>query len=185
MNEASKTLAQMKKANKLSRLAFRKMGPKSYKRGQGALMNALLEKDNATQRELVEILGCDRGTLKDIVKKASRNAYVTIGDHKDKHTYTVALTEEGKKLAQKRAEANDKAAEEILSCLSDEEVEQLNALTEKVILSLKEKGISGKKKGRKVYRRHAGRPHPKCHHEHHGHYACHGHHKHHHDYCHC
>ena len=68
MNEATATLAQLKKASKLTRLAFRKNGPKSYKRGQGALMNALLANDGATQRELVKILGWDRSALKDTVK---------------------------------------------------------------------------------------------------------------------
>ena len=48
MNEAAKSLAQMKKANKLVRLAFRKNGPKSFKRGQGALLQALLVDDGAT-----------------------------------------------------------------------------------------------------------------------------------------
>lgn len=154
MNESARTLAQLKKASKLTRLAFRKMGPKSYKRGQGALMNALLENAGATQRELVEVLGCDRGALKDVVKKAARNGYVTIGDHADKHTYTVSLTDEGRAIAQKRAAANDKAADEILSCLSEKEVAQLNALTEKLILSVKDKGVNGKKKGRKAHRHH-------------------------------
>ena len=154
MNEATATLAQLKKASKLTRLAFRKMGPKSYKRGQGALMNALLENDGATQRELVKILGWDRAALKDTVKKAERNGYVTIGDHEDKHTYTVSLTDEGKKIAEKRVAANDKTAEEILECLSAEEVAQLNAITEKLILGIKDKGVNGKKKGRKAHHHH-------------------------------
>lgn len=154
MNEAAKSLAQLKKASKLTRLAFRKMGPKSYKRGQGALMNALLENDGATQRELVKVLGWDRGALKDTVKKAERNGYVVIGDHSDKHTYTVSLTEEGRKIAEKRVAANDKAADEILDCLSAEERAQLDALTEKIILSVKDKGVNGKKKGRKAHRHH-------------------------------
>lgn len=154
MNEATATLAQLKKASKLTRLAFRKNGPKSYKRGQGALMNALLENDGATQRELVKILGWDRSALKDTVKKAERNGYVTIGDHEDKHTYTVSLTDEGKKIAAKRVAANDKTAEEILECLSDEEVAQLNAITEKLILGIKDKGVNGKKKGRKAHHHH-------------------------------
>lgn len=154
MNEATATLAQLKKASKLTRLAFRKMGPKSYKRGQGALMNALLANDGATQRELVKILGWDRSALKDTVKKAERNGYVTIGDHEDKHTYTVSLTEEGKKIAEKRVAANDKTAEEILECLSAEEVAQLNAITEKLILGIKDKGVNGKKKGRKAHHHH-------------------------------
>lgn len=154
MNEATATLAQLKKASKLTRLAFRKNGPKSYKRGQGALMNALLENDGATQRELVKILGWDRSALKDTVKKAERNGYVTIGDHEDKHTYTVSLTDEGKKIAAKRVAANDKTAEEILECLSAEEVAQLNAITEKLILGIKDKGVNGKKKGRKAHHHH-------------------------------
>lgn len=154
MNEATATLAQLKKASKLTRLAFRKNGPKSYKRGQGALMNALLENDGATQRELVKILGWDRSALKDTVKKAERNGYVTIGDHEDKHTYTVSLTDEGKKIAAKRVVANDKTAEEILECLSAEEVAQLNAITEKLILGIKDKGVNGKKKGRKAHHHH-------------------------------
>lgn len=152
MNEAAATLAQMKKASKLTRLAFRKNGPKSYKRGQGALMNALLEHDGATQRDLIPLLGWDRGSLKDTVKKAERNGYVTIGDHPDKHTYTISLTDEGRAIAEKRAAANDKTAEEILSCLSTDEVAQLNAITEKLILSMKDKGVNGKKKGRKAHR---------------------------------
>lgn len=154
MNEATATLAQLKKASKLTRLAFRKNGPKSYKRGQGALMNALLANDGATQRELVKILGWDRSALKDTVKKAERNGYVTIGDHEDKHTYTVSLTDEGKKIAVKRVAANDKTAEEILECLSAEEVAQLNAITEKLILGIKDKGVNGKKKGRKAHHHH-------------------------------
>lgn len=154
MNEATATLAQLKKASKLTRLAFRKNGPKSYKRGQGALMNALLANDGATQRELVKILGWDRSALKDTVKKAERNGYVTIGDHEDKRTYTVSLTDEGKKIAEKRVAANDKTAEEILECLSAEEVAQLNAITEKLILGIKDKGVNGKKKGRKAHHHH-------------------------------
>ena len=153
MNQATATLAQLKKANKLVRLTFRKNGPKSFKRGQGALLNALIEHDGATQRELVEIMGMSRRDLKDIVKKAERNGFVTFEDADKERTYAVKLTDDGRALAQKRAAANDRTAEEIVSCLSEEEVAQLNAITEKLILSAKEKGISGKKKGRKVHHR--------------------------------
>lgn len=151
MNESAKTLAQLKKAGKLTRLAFHKNGPKSFKRGQGALLNALLEQDGITQRELVQVLGLSRGDLKDIVKKAERNGYVTFEDAEEKRTYAVKLTDEGRKVAEKRVVANDKTADDILSCLSEDEVAQLNAITEKLIVSLKEKGINGKKKGRKAH----------------------------------
>lgn len=153
MTEAMKTLAQLKKASKLTRLAFHKNGPKSFKRGQGALLKFLLEDDGATQRDLVKKLGVDRRELKGIVKKAERNGYVTIESVGQPRTYAVKLTELGRELAEKRAEANDKTAEEIISCLSTEEVAQLDAITEKLILAMKEKGICGKKKGYKVRRK--------------------------------
>ena len=72
MNDSTKTLMKMKKAGKLVRLAQRKNGPKSYKRGQGALLRTLLENDGATQRELCTALGLNRGALKDVVRKAKR-----------------------------------------------------------------------------------------------------------------
>lgn len=153
MNEAAKSLAQLKKANKLVRLAFHKNGPKSYKRGQGALLRALLENDGATQRELVKTLGINRSNLKDVVKKAQRNEYVTIESVDEPRTYAVKLTDLGRELTEKRVAANDRTADEILSCLTAEEVKQLDAITEKLIVAMKEKGISGKKKGYKVRRK--------------------------------
>ena len=149
MTEETKTLSQLKKASKLTRLAFHKNGPKSFKRGQGALLNALLEHDGETQRELVGVLGVNRGELKGIVKKAARNGYVTIGEVDEVRTYTIHLTETGRTLAEKRDAANDRAAADILACLNAEERAELDTITEKIILSMKEKGISGKHKGRK------------------------------------
>ena len=153
MNEAAKSLAQLKKANKLVRLAFHKNGPKSYKRGQGALLRALLENDGATQRELVKTLGMNRSNLKDVVKKAQRNEYITIESVDEPRTYAVKLTNLGRELAEKCVAANDRTADEILSCLTAEEVKQLDAITEKLVVAMKEKGISGKKKGYKVRRK--------------------------------
>ncbi|MBQ6390061.1 MAG: MarR family transcriptional regulator [Eggerthellaceae bacterium] len=152
MNDALNTLVKMKKAAKLVRLAQRKNGPKSYKRGQGALLRVLLEKDGATQREFVSTLGMNRAALKDIVRKAARNGYVTIEEAGEKKLYAVKLTDEGRALAEKREAAQEATAEKILAALSDEERAQLDAISEKLIVSLKEAGIDGKGKGRKVRR---------------------------------
>ncbi len=157
MNNSAKTLAKMKKADKLVRLAQRKNGPKSYKRGQGALLRVLLDNDGATQRELVAKLGLSRAALKDVVRKAARNGYVVIEKTSEKKLYTVKLTDEGRKLAEKREKAQDKIAEEIISTLSAEEIAQLDAICEKLIVSCKDAGIDGKKKGRKHHRK--GRKH--------------------------
>ena len=171
MNNSAKTLAQMKKATKLVRLAQRKNGPKSYKRGQGALLRELLANDGATQRELTSKLGISRGALKDIVRKAQRNGYVTIEEAEGKKTYALRLTEDGRKVAEKHEAAQDKIADEILAALSNDERAQLDAITEKLILACKDAGIDGKGKGRKHHRKGKG----KCCKHHHGH---HGHHKH-------
>ena len=153
MNESTKTLMKMKKAGKLVRLAQRKNGPKSYKRGQGALLRTLIANDGATQRELCATLGLNRGALKDIVRKAQRNGLVTIEDAEGAKTYSVKLTDEGRKLAEKHEKAQDKTSDEILSALSADEIAQLDAINEKLIVSLKEAGIDGKKKGRKHHRK--------------------------------
>ena len=159
MNDSAKTLAKMKKADKLVRLAQRKNGPKSYKRGQGALLRVLLDNDGATQRDLVAKLGLSRAALKDVVRKAARNGYVTIEKGGEKKTYTVKLTDEGRKLAQKREDAQDQIADEITKVLTADEIAQLDAICEKLIVGCKDAGIDGKKKGRKHHRK--GHKHPR------------------------
>lgn len=157
MTSAVKTLAQLKKASKLTNRAFHKNGPKSYKKGQGALLKVLHKKGVATTAELVETLSYDRRELKDIVRKAERNGYVTVEDAEGKRGYAVKLTEAGEELAEKRCAVQSQTADDILSALSDEEVAQLNALTEKIILSCKENGAHGSRKHGK--KRHHGRKH--------------------------
>lgn len=152
MDNAVKTLEQLKQADKMARLAMRKNGPKSYKRGQGALIKALSEHDGATRDELVDALNADRGTLKDIVLKAQRNGYVTMENIEGKKAYTVKLTEEGRNLAAKRNAANEKAAQKVVAVLTAEEQQQLDALTAKLIAGIEEQGINAKKKGHKAER---------------------------------
>ena len=165
MNDYTKTLIKMKKAGKLIRLSQHENGPKSYKRGQGALLRALLDSDGtATQRELTAILGVNRN--KDIVRKAQRNDYVTIEDAEGKKTYAIKLTDEGREVAEKHEKAQDKIAEQILATLTDEERAQLDAINEKLIVACKEAGIDGKKKGHKAHKH--GRRHGHGHCKHHG-----------------
>ena len=165
MTTCVEAIKAMRKANKLVRLNFRENGPRSFKRGMGALLSALNENEEATSRDqLVVALGATRVALKDIVRKAQRAGYVTIIDNGKKKDYAVELTDLGKELAEKRAEAMDKAAEKTLSCFTEEEVAQFAALNEKLALSLHEQGISAKKKGFLVKRRkkHGCKNH-KCH----------------------
>ena len=164
MNDYAKTLAKMKKTSKLIRLNQRQNGPKSYKRGQGALLRALLEADGtATQRDLTVALGVNRKMLKDIVRKAQRNDFVTIEEAEGKKTYAVKLTDEGRKVAEKHEAAQDKLAGEILAVLTAEELAQLDAINDKLIVACKEAGVSGKKKGHKAHKHGHGHGHCKRH----------------------
>ena len=165
MNDSTKTLAKMKKAGKLIRLSQHENGPKSYKRGQGALLRALLDADGtATQRELTASLGVNRKMLKDIVRKAQRNEFVTIEEAEGTKTYAIKLTETGREIAEKRAAAQEKVSEEILSVLTDEERAQLDAINEKLIVACKEAGIDGKKKGHKAHKHARRHGHGHCNH---------------------
>lgn len=151
MSIQTKTLAQLRKAGKLTNRAFRKNGPKSYKKGQGALIKVLHKHEgSATSRELVDILSFDRSELKSVVKKAVRNGYVVMGDSDVPHTYTVTLTELGEEIAEKRCAANEEVAEKLLAGFSEEEIAQLNALTEKLILAAKSQGAHGKRRNTKA-----------------------------------
>ncbi|MDO4183329.1 MAG: MarR family winged helix-turn-helix transcriptional regulator [Coriobacteriia bacterium] len=152
MTTAIKVVNKLDKANKLVSRSMHENGPRSYKRGQGALLAALSQNDGATQRDLTVALGVNRKALKDIVKKAKRNGYVTIENVDQPKTYAVKLTAEGAKVAEKREKANAKAAEAALSGLTEEETETLFALCDKLVVSCKENGISAKKLGRKPHR---------------------------------
>lgn len=148
MTERIQAVKAMRKASKLVRLSFRENGPRSFKRGMGVLLSALNESETAVSRDdLVVALGATRIALKDIVRKAQRAGYVTMNNVEGEKGYSVALTDLGKEIAAKRSAAMDEAAEKALGCLTDEEIAQFIALNEKISLSLREQGISAKKKG--------------------------------------
>ena len=154
MSHATKTLKQLRKATKLTNRTFHKEGPKSYKKGQGALLKVLLAADGQmASTDLVERLGFDRRYLKDVVLKSVRAGFVTMEDVPGERAYTVALTEEGKALAEKRCAAQAEVADHIMEALTPEEAEQLNALTEKLIVHCKEMGAHGDRKHGRMRRR--------------------------------
>lgn len=141
------TVAKMKKATDLTKLAFRKNGPKSFKAGVGALVIALSKAGGSmTQRELTEVLGMGRKGVKTIVKKAMKSDLVVIENTDEKKVYNVVLTDEGKKVAAKRIAADEAVADAVLATLTDEELAQLDAISDKIILAVKDMGIKGKKK---------------------------------------
>lgn len=161
MTTATKSISQLKKAAKLANRTFHKNGPKCYKKGQGALLKVLHKAGGKmTSRQLIDKLGFDRKELKETVRKAEKNGYVTIKSADEKRLYNVTITAEGEKLAEKRCKAQSKVADELMSALSAEEQETLNKLTEKLIVQSKELGAHGKRNGgKKCCRKHHSHKH--------------------------
>ena len=147
MSQATQTITQLKKAGTLVNRTFRKNGPKSYKDGMGALLKVLHQREGgmASNVDLVDTLSFDRRELKFVVRKAERNGFVTFEKADGEGTYSVKLTEAGAELAEKRCKAQTEVAERVLSCLSEDEIAQLNVITEKIILSCKDAGAHGKR----------------------------------------
>ena len=150
MNQASQTLAQLKKASKLVRLRLSQERPEKLQARPGRAA----ERPRRQRRHHSARAGEDSRSQPQRAQgyreegRAQRLRHLE--DAEGERTYAVKLTDEGREVAQKRVAANDKTADDIIGCLSEEEIAQLNAITEKLILSMKDKGINGKKKGRKA-----------------------------------
>lgn len=109
-----------------------------------------------------------------VAKKAADNGYLTID--KPKNGFLMTLTDLGREVIKKRLEAEDKAADEILAGLSDEEKAQLTSLCEKICQTAEGMGVDystiQKKRGKKLCKRHHGKGQGRGHH--HGHGCHHG-----------
>ncbi len=177
MSESTKVIAALKKSANYTKLAMRKNGPRSFKRGQGALIKVIYKFGNGAlgRDEAKKQLGWRGRDVRFVAKKAADNGYLTIKDPKD--GFNMTLTELGEEIIKKRLEAEDKAADEILACLTDAEKDQLLAICEKIDKTAEDMGVNyakiQKRQGRKHHhgkRRHGkcGHRNAYCHHEHEG-----------------
>lgn len=177
MSESTKTIASLKKAGNYMKLAMRKNGPHSFKRGQGALIKVIYKAGEGTlsKDDAKKVLGWRGRDVRFVAKKAADNGYLTID--KPENGFQMTLTDLGREVIAKRLEAEDKAADEILAGLSDEEKAQLTQLCEKICQTAEDMGVDystvQKKQGRKHHhgkRRHAkcGHHNARCHHGHEG-----------------
>ena len=142
MTSNTKILNQLKRAANYTKLAEHQDGPRSYNRGQGALLKVLAKfgkKDSLAKKKLEKTLewkGCEVGK---VAKKAQKNGYVTISDEKGK--FIVTLTAKGREIVEKRFEAEDRVADAILAYLSDKEKKQLQKITGKIIDACEDMGV--------------------------------------------
>ncbi len=139
MTESSKALKSLKQAANYAKLAMHDLGPRSYKKGQGALMKVVAkfgEGGSIDKKQLERQLGWRSGEVRQVAEKAQANGYVAIND--DGFEFTVSLTDKGSEVLQKRFAIENHAADAILEALTPEEVEQLVALTDKISATCKD-----------------------------------------------
>lgn len=143
MAQSTHTLYALKRAANYSKLALHKDGPKSFKKGQGALTKVLEKFGEAgalSADELAGRLRWDGAETADVVKKAQENGYVLEVKGED-GIARVTLTDKGREVVAKRFAAEDRAADEICQRLTDEEKSQLEALCGKIIEQCEAMGV--------------------------------------------
>lgn len=142
--EARNLPDQFRHCSNLMRRMYHQSGPMNTRHGQGKLMNYLLVMDGATQKDLAKEMRMRPASLADVVRQAEHNGFVTLAaTEEDARVQGVFMTEEGRAIAEKRAAANNRVADEIFADFTDEEREQLEGLLGKLSASLEEKTTAG------------------------------------------
>lgn len=103
------------------------------KGSQKRILIVLMEVGNITQRELTERLGIQPGSVSEVIAKLEdAGNIVRVPSESDRRTMDIALTEQGRILAETLLAQREKRHEEMFSCLSEEEKSSLLTLLEKI-----------------------------------------------------
>lgn len=103
------------------------------KGSQKQILMTLLKTGIITQRELTEKTGVQPGSASEVIGKLEAAGLILrTPSQSDRRTTDVALTQEGRQQAQEALKQRKKRHQEMFSCLSGEEKEQLLALVQKL-----------------------------------------------------
>lgn len=103
------------------------------KASQKRILIILNETGRITQRDLTERLGIQPGSASEILSKLeSAGLIIRTPNEADRRTTDVCLTDAGRELAAEASAQRQKRHEEMFSCLSEEEREELLSLLERV-----------------------------------------------------
>lgn len=103
------------------------------KASQKRILIILNETERITQRDLTERLGIQPGSASEILSKLEDAGWIKrVQNETDRRTTDVSLTESGRMLAGEVLEQRRKRHEEMFSCLSEEEKQELLSMLEKV-----------------------------------------------------
>ncbi len=141
MAESTKALQSLKQAADHAKLAMHKDGPRSFKRGQGALVKVIHkfgngELDKDTAKKELGWRGCD---VRAVARVAERNGYLAISQSED--GFIMTLTDQGTEVVKKRLAAEDRAADALFEGMSSEEKDALISLCDKISANAKDMGI--------------------------------------------
>ena len=139
---------------------------RSLYEGKGSQKRILIILDKiggtVTQQKLTERLGIQPGSSSEVIAKLENAGYITrTPNETDRRTADISLTETGKIFAAEAREQRSRRHEQMFSCLSDEEKNQLLSLLEKINKDWDERYRNAEDhcKHREHYREH--RRHPK------------------------
>lgn len=165
MTESSKAIESLKRAANYTKLAMHELGPRSYKKGQGALLKVIYKfgEDGSLEKDALKDLLNWRGReVREVAKKAEGNGYVTLRD--DEGEMVATITEKGIAVMEKRMAIEDAATDAVMAGLSDEELDSLVALCDRISQNCEELGVDYDLIEKRPHRGHG---HGHCHHHHH------------------
>lgn len=103
------------------------------KASQKRILIILNESETITQRDLTKRLGIQPGSSSEILSKLERaGLIIRTQNEADRRTTNICLTKAGRELAAEAWEQRQKRHEEMFSCLSKEEKQELLSLLERV-----------------------------------------------------
>ena len=109
-------------------------------RGQGRILAMLKIQPEIKTRELAYLLGIRQQSLNELLNKLEKNGYVERRpSEKDRRVMVVQLTEKGKEVQQPETDY-----QEILDCLSAEELRQFGEYLDKIIAAFGIKEVDGR-----------------------------------------
>ncbi len=103
------------------------------KASQKRILIILNESETITQRDLTERLGIQPGSASEILSKLEGSGWIVRRQNEsDRRTMDISLTDSGREIAEEALKQRRKRHEEMFSCLSGEEKQELLSLLEKV-----------------------------------------------------